>query len=235
MVKAEKIDTEVEIYENTNEGNLLALIINRKKNGYAEVYDSINRILGADSDPVLMDSSSGDLFLQSFLKVCKEKNVLHSLIEFFVARLESQKKIDIINNSSRLLHELINLRWFIHKTDSSIFKQFDKFSYFELWIESYNKLGDVSKKLLLARYKSIFETPSKYPLSFKWELTRCDYASNERKIVLLAECSLCGNKHTVIQDTLNWLNNFFNCNLVIRENCENKKRDCEMMIIPFHE
>jgi len=232
-VKADKVDAEVKIYQNTREGDLLALVFNREKNGYTEIHRLINRILGSDSTPVPKDSSSGDIFLQCFLNVCKEKNVLRPLIEFFVARLESQREIDLIDNSSRLLHELINLRWFKCETDSTLFRQFDKFSYFGIWIESYNKLNDVTKKLLLARYKSIFETPSKYPLSFKWELTKYDNASNERKTVLLAECSLCGNKHTIIQDTLDWLNNFFNGNLVTNEQCEYKKRDCQMKIIPF--
>lgn len=234
--KAEKVDTEVKLYENTNEGNLLALIINRlEKNHYAEIYDLMKKILGPDSDPVLKDSSSGDIFLLKFLKVCKEKNVIPAMTDFFVERMKSQKEIDMIDNSSKLLHELINLRWFRKGTNSPVLKRFDKFTYSDIWRETYRTLDDECKKLLLARYKSIFETPSKYPLSFKWELTRYDNSVNERKIVLLGTCSVCGNKHTTIQDTLEWLDNFFNVKLAVKGTCEYKKRECELNIMPFQE
>ena len=235
-VKAEKLDTKVEKYENTKEGELLSLIVNRsKKNAYTEIYKLTDNILHTNNYPVLKDSSSGDIFLQSFFKVCTQKSIFPLLIDFFVNRLESQKEIDLIDNSSRLLHELINLRWFKTANHSSILKQFAKFSYFDIWTESYKRLDGNNRKLLLARYKSIFETPSKYPLSFEWELTRYDNAANEKKTVLLANCTLCKNKHTVIQDTLEWLNNFFNGNLVTKGYCEHKKDDCELKIIPFQE
>lgn len=234
--KAEKVDMLIDIYENTVAGNLVSLIILRKKNGrfYDELYNLIMNSILVESNRRTEDKvSSGDTFIRTFIETCKERKVFVDLVdEFFVKRLELEGNDDRIYDASRLLHELINLRWFIEKSPDFI-QNIAQYSYYELWKKAFEKLDEETRHLLLSRYKAIFETPMKYPDSRQWERKRYDSVSNQSKTVLIGNCYSCSKLHPLDLDTLTWLQKFFNSDMTLEGTCTETKKKTKFTIKIF--
>jgi hypothetical protein len=181
--KAKKVDIDVQIYEYTKGGQLLALLIKgldpkQRQSANSEIYDLAVNAYGANED-------SSSITISRFLRKCKDRGLFNKLVDYvyYLVHLDLKFK-----TSYDLFQYIFN----------SDFRGSDvQRELVALWFETVQELEPEIRKLMVYGFKRNVENRfenKQESLSREYEQFRFELRGDHEKIALEGYCLNCKRK-----------------------------------------
>lgn len=237
---AKKILVRADIYEYTDQGILILLIIRSNNdnenvdlalnkadkklyslgNIYSAIYDTLDSILMKWNEPPYMN-----IFYSSLFKKFKLRGSFPKLV---------QKMYNILNLNKTITNvgELLALTFSSTYSDSNTQREF-----FELWNQTIKELEPDVRQIVLHQLKLNAELryqKMKAPLSRIYEKVRFQYRANFNYIIVGGDCKICGYCDVIPLEYIEYVRSIMDPNSIIKilECKKCKAKDC-MIISKF--
>jgi hypothetical protein len=186
--KARKVNADIQIYEYTKGGELLAWLIKgldpkQRQSAISEIYDLAVKAFSANED-------SSPITISRFLRKCKDKVVFDKLIDYIQYLVHS-----VPDHKFKSTRNVLQYIFDFSFRGSEIRKDL-----VVLWFETIEQLEPEIKKLMIYRLKLSLESEfenTQESLSREYEELRFELKGNHEKIAIHGYCLNCKRKENL--------------------------------------